>query len=225
MTDRTANPATDETPNGPLTRGHKKKARTRARLIDAAVRVIAQQGEAFTIGQITAEAGVAHGTFYNYFDDRDAVIDAVVPEVLGGIATSSGASVTARDPAVRFATITAIALQRAAETPERVRVVLRLDAVHDAVGSSPAFDQLRADIAVGAATGRFSVDADGPTIDVVVGAMIFAARRITDGDVGDDYVTAVVAQLLRSLGLSGDEAVSVAERAVVVARSTPVPRA
>ncbi len=202
------------------TRGHKKKARTRAQLIDAAVRTIAEHGEAFTIAQITDEAGMAHGTFYNYFDDRDAVMDAIVPEVLGGIAATNAALVDAQDPALRFATITALALQRAADAPERTRALLRLDAVHAAIGQSQAFDELRADIAVGAASGRFSVDADRPTIDVVVGAMLFAARRIVDGDVGDDYLHAVVAQLLRSLGIDSHEAHDLAQDAVAVARNT-----
>ena len=74
--------ATDQ----PLTRGHKKKARTRRRLIAAAIDVIADRGEAFSISDVTTAAGVSHGTFYNYFDDRDALLGAVVPQVLADFA-------------------------------------------------------------------------------------------------------------------------------------------
>lgn len=61
-----------------ITRGHKKKARTRRALLDAALDVLAEHGEGFSIADIATRAGVAHGTFYNYFADRDALIDAVV---------------------------------------------------------------------------------------------------------------------------------------------------
>ena len=203
------------------TRGHKKKQRTRAQLIAAAIDVIATQGEVFSIGDITARAGMSHGTFYNYFDDRDALIAAVVPEVLTAFAVESAALVDARGPGSRVSPRSRHwPSQRAADAPDATRLLLRLDAVHAAIGQSQAFDELRADIAVGAASGRFSVDADRPTIDVVVGAMLFAARRIVDGDDGEDYRHAVVAQLLRSLGIDSHEAHDLAQEAVALARNT-----
>ncbi|MDH4147245.1 MAG: TetR/AcrR family transcriptional regulator [Acidimicrobiia bacterium] len=59
--------------------------RTRASLIDAARQVFATRGyHDATVGDITATAAVAHGTFYTYFDSkRDLfieVIDALVDE-------------------------------------------------------------------------------------------------------------------------------------------------
>ncbi len=201
----------------PPTRGHKKKARTRRQLVTAAMQVIARQGEAFTVAEVASEAGLAHGTFYNYFADRDALIAAVIPEVLTGFTIASAAAVRDDDPAERFAIITALALRRAVVAPDQVRVLLRLDVVHGALIDSPAVDQLRADIAAGAATGRFVVDADAATLDVVVGAIIFAARRIVDGEVADEYSFGVVAQLLRSLGVTGPEAASLARRALALA--------
>lgn len=205
------------------TRGHKKKARTRSQLLSAAMRIIGRQGEAFTVAEVAAEAGLAHGTFYNYFDDRDALIAAVVPEVLTGFTMASAAAVADDDPATRFAVITALALHRAVVAPDQVRVLLRLDTVHGAIVDSPAVDQLRADITAGSATGRFVVDADAATLDVVVGAMIFAARRIVDGAVGDDYSVDVVAQLLRSLGVPSAESASLAGRAITVAAAMDDP--
>lgn len=201
----------------PPTRGHKKRARTRRQLVTAALQVIARQGETFTVADVASEAGLAHGTFYNYFDDRDALIAAVVPEVLTGFTIRSATAVGDDDPAARFAVITALALRRAVVAPDQVRVLLRLDVVLGAIVDSPAVDQLRADITAGAATGRFVVDADAATLDVVVGAIIFAARRVVDGEVADDYSVGVVAQLLRSLGVAHTESESLARRAFAVA--------
>ena len=65
--------STSTAERAPLTRGHKKKARTRAQLLEAALEVLAERGEGFSIGDVAVRAGVSHGTFYNYFADRDAL--------------------------------------------------------------------------------------------------------------------------------------------------------
>lgn len=205
--------------HGVPTRGHKKKARTRARLIASAIEVIATQGEQFSIGEITARAGVSHGTFYNYFEDRDALIAAVVPEVLTAFAVESAELVHEQDPAVRFAVITALALQRAVIAPDETRLLLRLDAVQRAIVEAQAMDPLRDDLAAGFESDRFLVGPDAATLDVIVGTLLFASRRIVEEAVAPHYPVGVVAQLLRSLGVPSDEASELAEQAVAIARS------
>lgn len=55
------------------------KAAKRAALIDAALALFGEQGfDRTSIEQIAAAAGVARGTFYLYFEDKEAVFDAVV---------------------------------------------------------------------------------------------------------------------------------------------------
>lgn len=64
----------DQTP----TRGHKKKARTRQQLIDAALVIYARKGAGeLTMLELANEAGVANGTIYNYFRTREEVLEAV----------------------------------------------------------------------------------------------------------------------------------------------------
>lgn len=60
-----------------------EKARiTYQSLIEAAARVVGKYGYAATsIARVTEEAGVAHGTFYNYFEDRQALFDTLLPEI------------------------------------------------------------------------------------------------------------------------------------------------
>jgi AcrR family transcriptional regulator len=208
---------TDGSSHGPVTRGHKKRERTRRLLIDAAVEVIAHKGETFTFSDISAQAGVASGTIYNYFSTRDELIDAVVPQVLGAFGAESAAAFPDTDPVTRFATITALALRRAEVAPEEMSVLLRLDRVQRAVVNSDVLAHLRADLAAGADTGRFHGTIDDATVDVVIGALFFSARRIIDGPVGDGYRTRVVAQLLRSLGLQPAHAEALAAEAVATA--------
>ncbi|MEZ5340695.1 MAG: TetR/AcrR family transcriptional regulator [Acidimicrobiales bacterium] len=199
-------------------RGHKKKQRTRSQLIAAAIDVIATQGELFSIGDITDRAGVSHGTFYNYFTDRDALLAAVIPEVLTAFTVRSAALVRDVDPAVRFASITAMALQRSLTAPEATRLLLRLDAMQRAIVESPTMDPLRRDLMAGFESGRFLVGPDAATLDVVVGTLLFAGRRLLDEALTDDYRVGVVAQLLRSLGVMADEAKQLAAQAVAGAR-------
>jgi TetR/AcrR family transcriptional regulator, fatty acid metabolism regulator protein len=50
----------------------------RAELLDAAVRVFAEKGfHATRVGDIAAEAGVAHGLLYHYFRSKDEVLETV----------------------------------------------------------------------------------------------------------------------------------------------------
>ncbi|SDS74103.1 transcriptional regulator, TetR family [Paenibacillaceae bacterium GAS479] len=57
-----------------LNREEKKKA-TRQNIINCAVELFSQQGYASTtVNQITEHAGVAKGTFFNYFDSKEEVL-------------------------------------------------------------------------------------------------------------------------------------------------------
>ncbi len=127
------------------------------------------------------------------------------------------------DPAVRFATITALALERAITAPDVTRLLLRLDAVQRAIVEAPAMDPMRDDLGAGFAAGRFLVGPDAATLDVIVGTLLFASRRLLDEAVTEQYSVGVVAQLLRSLGVAADEASDLADRAVAVARAVGEP--
>lgn len=55
--------------------GGGKRERTRAALLDAAVRVVAEKGmEALKISDVTAAADLANGTFYNHFADKNEML-------------------------------------------------------------------------------------------------------------------------------------------------------
>ncbi|MEO1038801.1 MAG: TetR/AcrR family transcriptional regulator [Pseudomonadota bacterium] len=56
----------------------RKAARTRARLIEAARRVLIDQGGSAEIGDITGEAGVSAGLAHHYFGSKSGLITAVL---------------------------------------------------------------------------------------------------------------------------------------------------
>jgi AcrR family transcriptional regulator len=66
----------------------RKKKRTRATLIDAAVDLCVRQGfDRTTVDQIAAVADVSPRTFSRYFPTKDAIALALVDEVLDAVAT------------------------------------------------------------------------------------------------------------------------------------------
>lgn len=197
----------------PLTRGHKKRSRTRLTLLDAALRVLAESGEGFSLTEVAARAGVSHGTFYNYFRDREELMDALVPYSVEEFAVRTGQEVDSSDLAVRFAVISARALRTAIDSPHTMRVALRIEAVQRALLIDGPLSHLHADLTEGHQTGRFTVAPDDGTLDVILGALLLAGRRGVDGESNDEYVASVIARLLMSLGLDNAEARTIATAA------------
>ena len=197
----------------PLTRGHKKRSRTRQTLLDAALRVLAESGEGFSLTEVAARAGVSHGTFYNYFRDREELMDALVPYSVEEFAVRTGQEVDSSDLAVRFAVISARALRTAIDSPHIMRVALRIEAVQRALLIDGPLSHLHADLTEGHRTGRFTVAPDDGTLDVILGALLLAGRRGVDGESNDEYVASVIARLLMSLGLDNAEARTIATAA------------
>src|SRR5271165_7053754 len=66
-----------------VSRLDRRKARTRQALIDAAVRLIAEgRGDRASIAEITEEADIGFGSFYNHFDSKEQLFQAASEEVL-----------------------------------------------------------------------------------------------------------------------------------------------
>lgn len=65
-------------------RGARRKRETREKLLDAAFRLFGERGvDAVAINDITEAADVGFGSFYNHFDSKEAIYDAVVDSVFG----------------------------------------------------------------------------------------------------------------------------------------------
>jgi AcrR family transcriptional regulator len=66
--------------------GGRKGERTRARILEAAEEVFAEAGySAARVADIAGAAGVAHGTFYTYFDSKRDVFKALADDVVDEI--------------------------------------------------------------------------------------------------------------------------------------------
>ena len=93
-----------------VSRLDRRKARTRQALIDAAVRLIAEgRGDRASIAEITEEADIGFGSFYNHFDSKEQLFQTASEEVLerwGQMIDRATAGIT--DPAELFAVGTRI---------------------------------------------------------------------------------------------------------------------
>lgn len=64
-----------------LSRAEKAEV-TRARLFEAAIEIVGERGYAgASVALITARANVAQGTFYNYFESRQDLLDQLLPSI------------------------------------------------------------------------------------------------------------------------------------------------
>lgn len=195
-----------------------KRERTRRKLLDAGMQVIAERGEALTATDVVVAADVSNGTFYNHFTDRDDFISALAHESLTALAERSADDTKGADPAWRFAVASIRVLDAGARDPLWGRAVLRLDEsptpLHAAVQR-----HLRADLAEGHHTGRFAYGDDPVTVDLVSGTLMAALRRLVSraadagtssdaavGESSDGFVVDVVARLLEAIGVEAREA-------------------
>jgi AcrR family transcriptional regulator len=194
-------------------RGHKKRARTRQQLLDAAARVIARQGAGATaIHEIAAEAGVANGTFYNYFPTKDAALEALglaLAEQLADRIAAAYAGV--RDAAERMAIANRTFILTALADPTWGRAIVRV-AGRDSALSARIAAYARADLRLGKRQRRFRVADEPAALDLILGTVLAAMRSVLDGRAGASHATAVATLVLRGLGVAEKEAAQIALR-------------
>jgi AcrR family transcriptional regulator len=99
----------------------------RALILEAAVRVFARKGvHATRVGDIAAEAGVAHGLLYHYFSSKDELLETVFRDTWSAMLATIGAveagGFTAREQLRR---VVAIVLRTWKRDPDLVRVLVR----------------------------------------------------------------------------------------------------
>src|SRR6266567_198284 len=136
----------------------RRKARTRQARIDAAVRLIAEgRGERASIAEITEEADIGFGSFYNHFDSKEQLFGTASGEVLeqwGQVIDQACADIG--DPAEVFAVSLRISGLLGWTHPDTARFLngAGLEALGASRGLAPR--ALR-DIQAGQAAGRFTV--------------------------------------------------------------------
>jgi AcrR family transcriptional regulator len=188
--------------------------RTRARLLDAAVRVFGQLGRAASINDIVQAAGISRPSFYNYYPGVDALFESVSAELLSDMNLRVDRSFDAiADPAARISIGIRHFCKRAHEDADWANFLLNFALVDPAITDHARSTLLR-DIAAGARSGRFALREDQvpAAFSMIVGGTLTAmmvVRRGIDGYVPVGRQTAAAS--LRMLGLGAAEADELAQ--------------
>lgn len=199
----------------PMGRRDRRKAEARQRLLAAAHRLIAENGVSdLRIGDVTDHADLGFGTFYTYFRSKDALIEAVVAEVLGGLAARIGAdALEFTDPAEAASASYRRFLRFSRDEPELARVLVELDRVN-AIFEDAVTPWALETLSRGRSSGRFAVEDLDLALTSIVGAALAAIRAILAGRIppGPKTESRGAEMMLRGFGVDPASAKEIARR-------------
>ncbi len=203
-------------------RRERRKLEARERLLAAARQVLADSGEAnLRIGDVTAMADIGFGTFYSHFESKEALVAAVLTEVMAGAAAAIGSrALEFPDPAETASFAYRRFVRFAADEPELAAVLTKLDDA-DAVFESSLLPYARKTLERGVESGRFDI-ADIELALLSVSAAAFAAiKGLLAGRIGPGSEAAGAEMMLRAFGLEPDDAREIAHREMPVLELDP----
>lgn len=195
----------------PLTRGHKKRERTRRGLVDAALRLLARKeaGE-IALLDVAAEAEVSNGTIYNYFRTRDEVLEAVGLTLADEFSDAiSALSSNVHSGAQRLAIGVRMFIRRAADDHQWANALLRIIPIDQAMRSRLA-DRVLDDLREGQREGALRFEDEGVALDVVVSCTTGAMRSVVEGRAVAEHDVRVTEMILKALGATPARAKKIA---------------
>ena len=198
----------------PSNRLERRKQRTRAALVKAAQRLIAEGKVNVPVLEITKAADVGMGSFYNHFDSKEQLFEAAITDVLdahGAMLDRLTESID--DPAETFATSFRLTGRLFRRRPQESEVLLANGPVLLSSDRGLAPRALR-DIKAGVEVGRFKVDDPELALAMAGGALLGLGKLLRDNPDRDDARAAdtVTENVLRLFGLSAEEARAVCQR-------------
>ena len=192
----------------------RRKLRTRAALVKAAQRLIAEGRVNVPVLEITQAADVGMGSFYNHFDSKEQLLEAAVADVLdahGALLDRLTASI--EDPAETFAASFRLTGRLFRQRPQESEILLANGSALLSSERGLAPRALR-DIKAAANAGRFRVDDPELALATAGGALLGLGTLLREDRDRDDAHAAdtVTENVLRLFGLSADEAHSICQR-------------
>ncbi len=197
-----------------INRVQRRKQRTRAALIGAAQKFIAEGRLNVPVLDITQAADVGMGSFYNHFDSKEDLFAAAVTEALDAHgALLDALTVDIEDPAETFACRFRLTGRLFRRRPQESRILLANGASLLTSDRGLAPRALR-DIEAAVSAGRFVVE-DPQLALAVAGGAILGLGALLSSDPGRDDAHAadsVTADVLRLFGMSAKDAAKICAR-------------
>ena len=190
-----------------------KSARTRGRLMDAAVSVFARTGfQAASVNAIAQAAEVANGTFYLHFKSRDEIAGAVAFRIAAAVTQQLDDAMARIDRAVeRTSFATRQFIELACSEPEWGWALFHA-AWYMPDLRKQVVTYLRADLRRGVAQGVFKVKIDDFLVDMFASMVVTALFGRLRGEAGPEAGSKVAELQLRMLGVPASTAKRVAWR-------------
>lgn len=204
----TGTPAAADTAKQPRT---ERGRRTLRKLLDAAAVEFGERGfHEASISGITARAGTALGSFYTYFESKEAIFQALVRDMSEAVKVAAREALAEPAPALERerAALTAF-LRFAAEHKEVYRIIDEAEFVdpesyrqHYETTGARILDRLRE----GARKGELRADLEEAHAWAIMGMNVFLGLRYAvwgEGDLPAEHVAAIAGDLLAK-GIAAD---------------------
>jgi AcrR family transcriptional regulator len=187
--------------------GQARRARTRARILSAAFALFDSQGlERLTVEDVRAQAGLARGSFYNYFETFEDMLKELAAEIARQLNTEQSERFDAiQNGAERMWRNLSYAILRVASDRSCGEILIRITPL---VGSLT--DQMREhaerDMRLSMKARTINVPSLGVALDLGYGLATMMLRRALDAAVDVKELEAAGLMLLRAYGVPEIEA-------------------
>jgi AcrR family transcriptional regulator len=194
------------TDSAQATRSDRRRERTRQRLVEAGRGLIVQKGVAgLRIQEITEQADVALGSFYNYFATKEELVEAVVAESLMELGATTVPDDETQDPAVTASAAIQRVVRLAFDEPDFARLVVNLNHA-DTLFPSAFHPFARQVVERGVKAKRFETPDIEISVNLIVGGSLSLIRAVLDGTHEEGAEVAHAEVSLRALGIPAKEA-------------------
>ncbi|MGU3651026.1 TetR/AcrR family transcriptional regulator [Mycolicibacterium sp. A43C] len=195
-------------------RASRRRMQTRAQLIESASRLISVNSVAgLRIRDITEEADVGQGSFYNHFDSKEAIVEAVTRQTIEQLAATV---LTEVDDFTDPADAAAFAIRRfvtlAERDPDTARLWVNLSQ-DDHVFEETVRPYASVPLEAGIAQKRFTITDLDTVLIVLTSSSLAMIRLVLEGRAPNHPDGALAEAMLVLFGLSPAESRTVARRA------------
>ena len=182
--------------------GALRRERTRRKLLAAAMAVFAEKGtDTPLIEDFIAAAGVARGTFYNYFSTTQELLDAVTAELSDAIlANNDKAVLRIADPLQRIACGSLMYMHFGVDVPSWGVFVVRTGFRSEATGKL-ADVYLPRDLELARKAGQVSYPSLHAARDLIVACVNHAILSVNSGGLPREHLRQMLALGLRSVAV------------------------
>lgn len=195
--------------------GRVRRAKTRAKVIAAAFELFGEEDGLYArIEDVSQRAGITRATFYDHFSGMAELRDAVTYEVTHDFLTGVTQTVSLLDDArERIAAAVRFYLHRVREVPGWGRSMINLSA-NGIIFGAETFRQAELTVVEAMAANQLAITDSAVGRDAILGTAIAAISTMLRDEKSADYPEQVVSVILIGLGISPQDATTIAHRAL-----------